>query len=58
LDVDGDGCLTFEELAHAMHLPDLKLPSKAIIKGGQFKKPIRRPPSITLSPAMEKPLRE
>ena len=41
LDVDGDGCFSFVELAHALHLPDLKLPSRVIIKGGQFKKPTR-----------------
>ncbi|GAX77102.1 hypothetical protein CEUSTIGMA_g4548.t1 [Chlamydomonas eustigma] len=47
LDIDGDGCVSYKELAYALHVPDLKLPppSKAIIKGGQFKKAIRSSPT-------------
>ena len=37
LDIYGDGQVAYPELMHAMHVPDLKLPSKQLIKGGQFK---------------------
>lgn len=38
LDADGDGMVSFLELAAALHALDLKLPSKATVRGGQFKR--------------------
>ena len=55
MDIDGDGRLSFIELAHGLHVPDLRLPSKTLIKGGQFKKPKPQPASRGIRPAPSAP---